>query len=477
MYVATTGGDTQQATGSWAEIFAGQYIIYTVILNLGMLLFAINQFVVATVMPSVVADLGGVSYYTWVFSLFAVGAVVGAASAGQLREAFGARAAYAGAGLLLGIGLAGSALATDMPTLVAWRVVQGIGGGAVASHAYGLVATFYPEHLRGRVLSVISTVWGIATVGGPGYGAIFAEAGMWRGAFWSLVPLTVGFALLAWRHVKGGRGHRRLSRIPYWRLTLLALAVLLISATSLTRVFWLQGALVIASIIIAMIALVRDAQADRNIFPRRATAIATELGASYGIFFLVSIVMAFLNTYTTFYLQVLHGVSPLTAGYLFAVQSFIWTGGALIAASLRPSFETASIVGGLVLLLLAAIGIALTVESGPVVMIAIAIGVSGLGIGFLNNPTIQRIMAVAPDAEKHIAGTSVQAVRNIGMSFGAAASGMVAASAGLADGAGRATVASAMEWVYGVNVVFAALALAMALLLILARRRTIRESR
>ena len=64
---------------------------------------------------------------------------------------------------------------------------------------------------------------------------------------------------------------------------------------------------------------------------------------------------------------------------------------------------------------------------------------SGLGIGFLNNPAIQRIMAVAPEAEKHIAGTSVQAVRNIGMSFGAAASGMVAASAGLADGAGRAT--------------------------------------
>ncbi len=166
----------------------------------------------------------------------------------------------------------------------------------------------------------------------------------------------------------------------------------------------------------------------------------------------------------------------MTAGYLFAVQSFMWTGGALLAASLRPSLETASIVGGLVLLLLAAIGIAFTVESGPVVMIAIAIGVSGLGIGFLNSPAIQRIMAVAPEAEKHIAGTSVQAVRNIGMSFGAAASGMVAASAGLADGAGRSTVASAMEWVYGVNVVFAALALAMALMLILARRRTIRES-
>jgi len=317
MQVAEQGGSTQQETGSWAEVCTGQYGIYTLALCLGMLLFAINQFVVATVMPSMVADLGGAGYYTWVFSPFAVGAVVGAASAGQLRTAFGARNAYAGAGLLLGIGLAGSALATDMPTLVAWRLFQGIGGGAIASHAYGLVATIYPERLRGRVLSVISTIWGLATVAGSGYGAVFAEAGLWRGAFWSPVPLTVGFALFA-------------------------LAVLLLSATSLTREVWLQAPLVIASISLAAIAFFRDARAERNMFPREISSMTTELGASYGIYFLVSIVIAFVGTYTTFYLQVLHGVAPLTAGYIFAVQSFTWTVGALFAASLRPSLRTTS---------------------------------------------------------------------------------------------------------------------------------------
>ena len=143
--------DVSKEAGRWAEIFAGRYGIYTFILNLGMLLFAINQFVVATIMPSVVADLGGVGYYTWAFSLFAVGAIVGAASASTLRDAFGARRAYAGAGLLLSIGLVGSALATDMPTVVGWRLVQGIGGGAIASQAYGLIATIYPQRLRGRV--------------------------------------------------------------------------------------------------------------------------------------------------------------------------------------------------------------------------------------------------------------------------------------------------------------------------------------
>ncbi len=460
----------EQPTGSWAEIFSGRNGLYTLILNLGMLLFAINQFVVATVMPSVVADLGGVSYYTWAFSLFAVGAIIGAGSAGPLREAFGVRPTYAAAGLALGLGLVGSALATDMPTLVGWRLVQGIGGGAVASHAYGLVATIFPEHLRSRVLTVVSTVWGVATVGGPAFGAIFAEAGLWRGAFWSLAPLAVVFAFLAWRFVEGSTGHGRLSRIPYWRLALFALAVVMLSTTSVIHAPWLVGAVAIASVAVTAIAFARDARAERRIFPRQTTVITTELGATCWIFFLISVVMAFVNTYTTFYLQALHGVAPLTAGYLFAVQSLGWTVTAFVVATLRPSHEPIAIVAGLVVLLIAALGIALTVDSGPVLLIAIFVGLSGAGIGFLNNPAIQRMIAVVPEAERQMAGTSIQAIRNIGISFGAAASGMVAASAGLVDGAGRAIVANAMEWVYGVNVVFAFLALAIGIQMFTKRR-------
>ena len=467
-------GNERAPTGSWGEIFRGRNGVYTLILNLGMLLFAINQFVVATVMPSVVADLGGVLYYTWTFSLFAVGAIIGAGSAGPLREAFGVRPVYAAAGLLLAVGLMGSAMAGDMPTMVGWRLVQGIGGGAVASHAYGLVATIFPQHLRSRVLTIVSTVWGVATVGGPAFGAVFAEAGIWRGAFWSLAPLSVIFAFLAWRHIEGSVGHGRLSQIPYWRLALFALAVLLLSATSLIHAPLPIGLLVTASVVVTAIAFARDRRSESRIFPRQTTSIATQLGATCWIFFLVSVVMAFVNTYTTFYLQVLHGVGPLTAGYLFACQSFMWTGGAFIVSSIRPSSEPVAIVAGLMMLATASLGIALTVETGPVILIAIFIGLSGFGIGLLNNPAIQRIIAVAPEAERQMAGTSVQAVRNIGISLGAAAAGTVGASAGLVDAAPRPVIAHAMEWVFGVNVVFAfaALAISVMMLVMVARSRT-----
>jgi MFS family permease len=466
----TQDDDNGEGRGRWSEIFLGRYGVYTLVLNLGMTLFAINQFVVATLMPTIVAELGGVDFYTWAFSLFAVGAIIGSASAGPLREAFGAQLSYAGAGLVLGAGIVAAALANDMPTFVASRLIQGIGGGAVASHAYGLVAMVYPQRLRSRALSIISTIWGTSTVIGPGFGGAFAEPGLWRNAFWVLVPFTIAFAALAWRYTEKSLGHGRLSELPYGRLALLGLAIVLVSGASLAVPNWSRGVLIAAAIAITALAFVLDARAPRNMFPRQAMAIGCELGATYWILFLISIVMAFVNTYTTFYLQVLHGIGAFTAGYLFAIQSFTWTFGALIAATARSALEMAFIVIGLAFVLVASVVIALVVDRGPVVLIAFAIGVAGIGIGLMNNPAIQRIMAAAPEPERHVAGTSVQSIRNIGVSFGAATAGMVAAIAGLADGADHNAVAAAMRWVYGANVAFAILPLALAVLLFVSGR-------
>lgn len=450
--------------GSWSELLSGRYGMYTLILNLGVTLFGINQFVVATVMPTVVADLGGMLYYTWAFSLFAVGSIIGAAGAGPMRDAVGVRIAYVGAGLALALGLAGSALATTMQELVAWRLVQGIGGGGIASLAYALVASTFPERLRSRELSIVSTIWGVATVGGPGVGALFAAPGIWRGAFWSLMVLTLVFSWLAWRYVEGERGHGDFSRLPYTRLAQLALAVLFMSATTLDLGPLIQVMLVVCAVGTAAIAFRRDAAAEHAIFPRKVAVVTDPLGATYWIFFLVSVVLAFTNTYTTFYLQRLHGIAPFTAGYLFCIQSLMWTVSALFVVNLSPARLPLAVLAGAVLLLTASVTVALLVETGPVFMIALALFVSGTGMGILNNPAIQHIMAVAPEKERHLAGASVQAIRNIGISFGAAASGLVAASAGLTDTSDRATIAFAMERVFAVNVIFGLAALALAAL-------------
>ena len=465
-------GPQEEENGRWADIFTGRTGIYTLVLGLGMALFAINQFVVTTIMPTVLKDLGGVQFYSWAFSLFAVGAIIGAASAHGLRETFGLKRAYAGAGILLGLGLAGAALAQDMPTLVGWRLVQGIGGGALASQGYGLVAIAYPQHLRSRILGVVSTIWGTATIMGPGFGAAFAEPTLWRWAFLGLLPFIGLFVFLVWKRIDSTSADGHLSSRPFRRLALLTLSVFLISSTSLTETLWVSSMMVLMAIFFAILTFKLDTRSKHNMFPHGITTLSTELGSVYWILFFGSIVLAIVNTYSTFYLQVLHGVSPFVAGYLFAIQSIMWTISALFVSTLPRRFESTCLVLGLFFIFLGAIGVWLTVNSGPVTTIAIAIAFTGIGLGFINNPTIQRIISIVPEKEKHMAGASVQAIRNIGISFGAAASGLVAAATGLAPGAEREAVATSMTWVYGVNATFALLALAMTIPMFLARRRS-----
>ena len=455
---AANGAAISATISDWRAIFAGRLGLYTLLLNLGTGLFAINQFVVSTIMPTVVYDLGGVRYYAWAFALFAVGAIIGAASSGPAREAFGDRGAFVGASVLLTAGLIGAALANDILVLIFWRFIQGLGGGGLGSQAYGLIAAMFPERLRGRVLSILSTVWGVATLLGPGYGGIFAEFGMWREAFAGLVPLGLLTIWLAWRYVPQSEAHGKLSRLPYARLALLAASVLVLSLTSRVDATWMRVALVAASIALAWIAFHRDAQAERGMFPKRVMALSTEVGAAYWMMALFSVVSTFVNVYAPLHLQRLHDLSPLVAGYLCAIPSLTWTCTAIMVATLQGPKQTASITLGVFGIFLGTMGLGFTVVPGPVWAIVVFMSVLGLGIGAMNNPTIQRAIQAVPENEKHIAGVSVQTIRTLGISFGSAASGLIAVAAGLVtDDVPRDVLANAMSWVYGINVVFGAL--------------------
>lgn len=266
--------DKPDEATSWADILSGRLAVYTLVLTLGTILFGFNLFVVSAIMPSIEAEIGGMQYYSWSFSLFSVGSVIGAASAGPVREAFGDRLSYAGAGLVMVIGLIGAAVAHDMLVLVFWRFIQGLGGGAVAAQSYGLVGSMYPEHLRGRVLSMVSTAWGVATAIGPGFGGIFAEIGYWPGAFWSLGAVSLVITIAAWVIISPAKGHGKLGAIPYRRLALLAVSVLALSLTSNVDANWARGVLIVLSAVLAIIAFRLDSRAENTMFPRRAMNIA-----------------------------------------------------------------------------------------------------------------------------------------------------------------------------------------------------------
>ena len=461
---------TDDPQGSWGAIFSGRLGVVTLVLNLGILLFAVDTFVVTSLMPTVEADLGGLRFYSWTFSLFAVGSIIGGASAGPLTDAIGRRAAYVGAGVLFFIGLVGAVVAPDMLSLVGARLVQGLGGGAIAAQAYGLVGALYPQHLRSRILAVVSTVWGVATVLGPGIGGGFAELGLWRSAFGTIAVLAAGFTLLAWQFVPRTEGHGRLSVLPYGRLGLLAFSVLSLSFTSQFDSITNRATLVVLSLITATLAFRFDSRADVRMYPRGVLALTTSLGPLYWVMLLIMIGLTFVSVYSTLVLQVLHGVKPIVAAYIFGSLSIAWTLSALVVSGWRGTRELAAIAIGLVIIVIGAVGLALFIVDGPVLVIAICLGLIGWGIGFTNNPLIQQaIMAAAPD-EKHIAGSSVQSIRTFGISLGAATAGMIAAALGLTGEVEPETVSRAVIWVYGVNAGLAVVMLT-AIPIIIGRRK------
>ncbi len=463
---------SQEEKGSWLELIRGRYGLYVLVINIGVFQWAINNLMVAGVMPTVVADIGGLRIYSWTTALFSMGSVIGAASASPLREMFGSRRAYIGAGIVYLIGQLGASMAPNMETLVAMRLIQGLGGGAISSHSYGLMASLFPERLRSRALAFTSTSWGVATALGPGYGGLFAEFGLWRPAFWGLAPLGILFILLAAKVVPAGEPRGTASRLPYGRLALVGSSVLALSATSQADTLVLRLALVFLSLALAVAMFRRDANADRPMFPRKALRLDSQLGTIYWLLALNSMAVVGYSTFQTLQLQMLHGAPPIVAAYLFMLSSFSWSVTTFFVASARGKWETVAIFLGLLTLLAGCLGQAMNVVDGSVLSIGLSISISGAGIGFMNNLLIARGIRVAPEGERQTAGSSVQAIRTMGVAFGAAAAGLIAVAAGLvADQVTKETVAEAMRWVYGADVGIAVLSLLIAVQMVVTGRR------
>ena len=463
--------EPSSGTGRWADILNGRLGMYTLSLNLGTILFAISNFVVISVMPTAVSDIGGLRYWAWTFALFSVGSVVGAASTGPMREAYGNRITLITAGAVFTIAQLGAGSAPNMETVVFWRLIQGIGGGAIASQGYALIAQMFPEHLRGRALSTLSTAWGTATILGPAFGGLFAEFGNWRGAFYSLGGLGVVFILLAWWIIPAGESGHGKVRFPFTRLGLLAAAILGLSTTAQIDDNLARLTLVATSILVAAYAFRRDSRADQPLFPRQVVDLRTEIGATFWVMMLSTMAMIFVNLYVTLYLQKLHGITELVAAYIYVINSMTWSMVAFIVASWKGRKEAMAIILGLSLMLVGLTGLALVVNTGPVVAIAGFLMVTGAGMGFINNPLIQRAIAAAPEDEKARTGSSVQSLRTVGYSFGAAIAGLVAAASGLTDNSAPEILGPAMQWVYGIGTVFPITAIFLSLLMLAHERK------
>jgi MFS family permease len=222
-----------------------------------------------------------------------------------------------------------------MAWLLLARAAQGLGGGMLIALSYGMASELYPAELRPRVFSLISGVWGTAALLGPTVGGIFAALGWWRGAFWVAAPVIIGLISLAWYNIPPAAGQDATARLPWDRLLLLGFGVLGVVWSGQVVLLWLRLALIAGGGVLLALTFRCDARAMTRLFPSQPLSLHHPVGTAYWMFFLLDVTSSQVTVFMPLVVQVLHGISPLGAGYFAGLRSLGWTLSALCSAGMR----------------------------------------------------------------------------------------------------------------------------------------------
>jgi len=394
-------------------------------------LVAIDATIVATAVPSIVGEIGGFSSFPWLFSAYLLAQAVSVPVYAKLSDMTGRKPI-----ILIGIGLflLGSVLcgiAWSMPALIAFRVVQGLGAGAVQPMAITIAGDIYSLAERAKVQGYLASVWAVSSVVGPTLGGVFASLGLWRGIFLVNVPLCLlaGWMLLRTFHEGIERTRHRVDYLG---------AALLTGSLSLIILGALQGgqawawnspvsiAVFALGAVMFAVFLVVERRAAEPVLPpwivQRRLLASTAL-VSFG----VGAVMLGLTSYVPTFLEGTLSTSPVLAGLALAALTLGWP----ISASqsgrlyLRIGFRATALIGITVTVIGAAL-LAATAAMPSVVLAAASCFVVGLGLGLVATPTLIAAQTSVEWNERGVVtGTNLFA-RSIGSALGVAVFGAVA---------------------------------------------------
>ncbi len=391
---------------------------------------AFETLAVATILPKIVADLGGLSFYGWSFSAYMLATLVGLILAGDEADQRGPALPFMIGVVSFVLGLILAVIAPTMIVFVLSRAVQGFGAGILVSVIYACVGQGYPEHVKPRMVAMLASAWVIPGLIGPALAGIIADFFGWRWVFLGLVfilPLGIGLVLPALRRLTLLKKKRDPRTFDVRRL--FATAGLVAGAgMTLTG---LQVQSVPLALVLLLFGLAIGIPSLRYVLPPGTLRVKAGLPAAIVTLGLLSIAFFGAEAFLPLTLISIRGQNTIIAGIALTAATLCWTAGSWLQAHFAPTqsrrmlvliglFTVAIGIGGIAIILIPAI---------PALVAIVAWGVGGLGMGLAYSTISLVVLETAPKDEVGSASASMELSSVLGTALGTGLGGVIIAFA------------------------------------------------
>ncbi|NNU68148.1 MFS transporter [Rhizobium sp. WYCCWR 11152] len=401
-------------------------VLIVATIMLATFMVAIEATIVATAMPRIVGELGGFSYYSWVFSAFLLAQSTTTVIYGKLSDIFGRKPVLIGGILIFLVGSLLCGLAWSMMSLVLFRLLQGLGAGAIQPVTTTIIGDLFKLEERGRVQGFMATVWATSAVVGPLAGGIIVDNISWAWIFWINLPIGIISIIAFMLFLKEDVAHKQ-AKIDYLGSVLFSISIvaLLVMLTETDASAWILLSLFAVFVVSGLLFLAQEKRAPEPIisiplWSRRL--IATSNAATL----LAGMALIGLSTILPIYVQGVLGRSPVVAGFTLTMLVVGWPLAVMLSGRFYRAFGIRRTlrVGSLMFPFGASFLLFLTPESSPIVAGAGSFFM-GFGMGLIS---LTSIVLVQDSVEWSMRGSATASIifsRSLGNTLGATVLGAI----------------------------------------------------